>query len=630
MKRAAPKSKPRATSAQPREAAAPSGAKQLPLCVAPRSARGAAANRRNCGEAYLPRSERSERQGEAEGFAASLLAAMPPIPSKAPPPIAAWARKCLFISARQGTARPGFYDTAKTPYILEPLQAMADPAIRRVTLCFGSQTGKTQALIAALAYLWRWAPGPTMVVQPAIDEAKTFGETRLKPTLEDSEELRQLLPHDRKGGYKKDFYALRGSLVYLIGAGSPSKMASKPCRYTILDETDKFPAEFTAEGDPIKLIEQRTKTYQGRQKELFTSTPTLETGVIWRQFKQGDRREFFIQCEHCKAWQPIAFGDIKFDNDKTATARAIAKTARLVCRSCGAPHDTHAKNRMVAKGHWQPTAEPELDATRSYHLPSFAAPWISLEYIVQHFIEAKRAGRTQLRAFVNGELAEPWIEEQQNLLNTDLARLELDYGEGQSFPARDASALAEDRIRIVGADVQIDRLVAVCREFARGGESGLVSKWEPHTWTDFLDFLNATHANAAFVDARYRTKEVLDFAAKNPGIVPAYGSSRLGGALQRTAYIDRTGGKVHTAAKDKICTVTYDQSKLFDLVADGLAGRGPGWWLYRGAAEDTIYTSQLLAKKTIAGIWTAPHGTDDHFADAEKLAMLGALVLGYL
>lgn len=597
-------------------------------------ARGEAANRRSCGEAYLPRSERSERPASAPASAASalaaaILAAMPPIPSKAPPRIDLWARENLFIGARQGTARPGFYDTRKTPYILEPLQAMADPTIRRVTLCFGSQTGKTQALICALAYLWRWAPGPSMIVQPAIDEAKTFGETRLKPTLEDSEELRQLIPHDRKGGYKKDFYALRGSLVYLIGAGSPSKMASKPCRYTILDETDKFPAEFTAEGDPIKLIEQRTKTYQGRQKELFTSTPTLENGVIWRQFKQGDRREYYVQCEHCKAWQPIAFGDIKFDNDKTATAHAIAKTARLICRACGAPHDTAAKNRMVARGHWQPTAEAELDATRSYHLPSFAAPWISLEYIVQHFIEAKRAGRTQLRAFVNGELAEPWIEEQQNILNTDLARLELDYGEGQSFPGRDLSG-NEDRIRIVGADVQIDRLVAVCREFARGGESGLVSKWEPHTWADFLDFINDTNANAAFIDARYRTKEVLDFAARNPGVVPAYGSSRLGGALQRTAYIDRTGGKVHTAAKEKICTVTYDQSKIFDLVADGLAGRGPGWWLYRGAAEDSIYTSQLLAKKPVAGIWTAPHGADDHFADAEKLAMLGALVLGYL
>ena len=269
-----------AKKATPNTSCASAAASRQPPAVSP--ARPARTQSRRQAQANSQPLTANSGASEASAFLSSLLAAMPPIPSKAPPPIATWARKCLFISARQGTARPGFYDTAKTPYILEPLQAMADPAIRRVTLCFGSQTGKTQALIAALAYLWRWAPGPTMVVQPAIDEAKTFGETRLKPTLEDSEELRQLLPHDRKGGYKKDFYALRGSLVYLIGAGSPSKMASKPCRYTILDETDKFPAEFTAEGDPIKLIEQRTKTYQGRQKELFTSTPTLETGVIWR------------------------------------------------------------------------------------------------------------------------------------------------------------------------------------------------------------------------------------------------------------------------------------------------------------------------------------------------------------
>lgn len=554
---------------------------------------------------------------------------MPPIPSKAPPRIDDWARENVLISARQGTARPGFYDARRTPYIVEVLRSIADAAVRRVVLCFGSQTGKTQALIVALSWLWRFAPGPTMIVQPAIDEAKTFGETRVKPTLEDSEDLRQLIPNDRRTGFQKAFYALRGSLVYLIGAGSPSKMASKPCRYTILDETDKFPPEFTSEGDPVKLIEQRTKTYQGRQKELFTSTPTLPDGVIWSEFLKGDRRRYHIRCEHCGAWQPLAFADVRFDDAEDKSPAEIGASARLVCRSCAARYDSAGKDRLVAAGEWRAEGPAKASGTVSFQLPSFAAPWVSLPYVVEHFLEAKRAGRTQLRAFVNGELAEPWSEDYESLKGTEFAKLELDYEQGESFPSANPEGL-DDRIRVVGADVQIDRLVAVCREFARGGESGLVAKAEPHTFADFLDFIEATGANIALVDARYRTKEVLDFAATTPGIVPAYGSARLGGALHRTAYIDRTGGKSKNADRAGIATITYDQSKIFDLVADGMMGRGPGWWIYRGASLDADYVAQLSAKRPIAGVWTAPPGKDDHYGDAEKLAMLGALVTGYL
>ncbi len=555
---------------------------------------------------------------------------MPPIPLRAPPEVTVWARGNVLISARQGTARPGFYDVAKTPYIAEPLRAICDRDVRRVVLCFGSQTGKTQALIVGLAWLWRFAPGPTMIVQPAIDEAKTFGETRVKPTLEDSPDLKALVPRDRRAHWQKAFYALRGSLVYLIGAGSPSKMASKPCRYTVLDETDKFPPEFTSEGDPIKLIEQRTKTYSGRQKELFTSTPTTEGGVIWREFLKGDRRRLFVRCERCGHWQPLAFADVRFDAGDDKTPGEIAATARLVCRACGAPHDNAAKDRMVAAGEWRAEGTAQVPGVRSYQLPSFAAPWVSLGYVVAHFIEAKRAGRTQLRAFVNGELAEPWVADYEDIAGADLGRLELDYARGESFPAADPAALGE-RVRIVGVDVQIDRLVAVCREFAPGGESGLVDLAEPETFDGLLRFIDDRRAQACLIDARYRTKEVLDFAARIEGVIPAYGSARLGGALHRTAYLDRAGGKARSGDRRRqIATVTYDQSRIFDLVADGISGKGAGWWLFRGAAADPRYATQVTAKRPIAGLWQTPPGKDDHFGDAEKLAMLGALLLGLL
>lgn len=547
-------------------------------------------------------------------------------PFRPAPDIVAWARESVYVGAAQGTARPGFYDASITPYMIEPLRAMVDDATRRVVLITGAQVGKTEAEKVATVYTLVHKPGPLMLVLPAQDDAEDFAATRLKPTIEDSPALAGLIPADRKKNFGKRLLKLPGSLVYLRGAGAPGKLASVPVRTMMLDETDKYPESFTREGSPVALIEQRQKTWAGREKLIACSTPTTEDGTIWAQFLLGDRREFWVTCPHCGASQPLTFKDVRFVEDAAKSPAEIGATARLVCRACKAEFDDAGKNALVRGGRWEATCPASRSGFVSYHIQSIAAPWVSLAKLTEDFITAKRAGPHMLRAFVNSELAEPWYEADETLQGKRLAELEADYPEGGHFPL--AGVEPEARSRLAGVDVQKDHLVVVVREFAPGGASGLVWKGRCNTFAQLDGLMEAYDVDNAFVDAQFRTSEVVAAAAAFGAIVPCHGMNALSdGALWYFKNQTLTMGR---SAQGEISHIYYDQSAVFEYVARGLNGEG-SWWLFRGATEDLEYTGQVTAKVKVAGRWQAPtKRADDHFADAEKLAMLGAIVRGLM
>lgn len=547
-------------------------------------------------------------------------------PSNPPPDIIDWAKSNVYVSARQGTARAGFYDADVTPYIKEILRAMVDPSIREVTLCTGAQVGKTESMKTALTYLWLFDPAPTMIVEPTDADVKAFSQKRLKPTLEDSPALQVLLPQNRKLHMKDDEYTLSTCNVFLRGAGSPARLASWAIKYVFLDETDKYPDGFTREGDPVELLRQRMKTYSGTEKMLCISTPTDENGVVWRQFNSGDRCEYWVPCPHCGSFQPLTFKDVVFTNDENATPAEIAETARLKCRACGALMNTAEKDEMVRNGEWRAMAKPAVVASKSYHLQSIASPWVSLEYLVMSFIRAKRTGAEQLRVFINSELAEPWKEEGEGLQKVRLQALEADYAEGESFVGTDT---IETRARFAGVDVQKDYLVMVIREFAAGGASGLVVARRVSGFIELDALCDEYKVSLCCIDARFRTDEVVAACVNFKDMIPCYGRTKFAdGAIWSTREQNIAGG-IGGNLEKTVTHIFYDQSAVFEYVAEGLRGDRV-WQLHRGATLDPVYCAEVTAKSKVAGLWQAPPSTADHYADAEKLAMLGAILSQYM
>lgn len=553
----------------------------------------------------------------------SILARKPFQPS---PDIIEWAKHNIYLSKNQGTANAGFYDAHFTPYMVEPLRKMADAETRRIVLMTGAQVGKTQAEAVACAYRLLFEPSPMMIVMPSKDEVEEYAETRLKPTLTDSPALQPLIPKDKKKHFGKKNLHLYGSLVHLRGAGSPSQLASVPVRTILLDETDKYPVTFTREGSPITLIEQRLKTYNGREKLIMASTPTLDTGTIYQQFLLGDRREYWIPCPACKSKQQLSFKDVVFSNDENASPSTISKTAKLKCKACGYLMDTQEKNEAVKHGVWLPTAEASRTGFVSYHLQSIASPWVSLEYLVEAFITAKRKSKGDLQTFINSELAEAWKDEGEGLQAIRLQNLEADYVEGGHFPHDDD---IDTRARFAGVDVQKDYLVMVIREFAYGGASGLVLARRVSGFVELDALCEEYGVTLCCIDARFRTEEVVSACLNYKDMLPCYGRTRFSDGATWLLKEQTASGGVGGNVKKTVQHIFYDQSKVFQYVADGLKGDRK-WLLPKGQTIDPVYCAEVTAKHNVAGIWQAPASVNDHYADAEKLAMLGAILHEYL
>jgi phage terminase large subunit GpA-like protein len=66
-------------------------------------------------------------------------------------------------------------------------------------------------------------------------------------------------------------------------ANSAARLANKPQPYVVLDEEDKYPETATKkEAGPTDLAKKRTRTFSHMRKIWRTSSPSIETGPIWK------------------------------------------------------------------------------------------------------------------------------------------------------------------------------------------------------------------------------------------------------------------------------------------------------------------------------------------------------------
>ena len=247
----------------------------------------------------------------------------------------------------------GKWSNSVTPYLVGIMDAFNDPHIREIYLCKGSQLGGTEVLINMLGYIISEEPGPTMIVYPSDDLAKDISNDKLKPAF-------RLIPKIKKKFYENNSKELRlkfkDMTIYLRGAGSPSKLASKAIKYLFFDEIDKMGGASKKEASPYNLAMERIKTFKSQSKVYACSTPTLKTNYIWYLHDSSDEvREYFVPCPHCGEKIRLEFGQIKFCEDpgKTMSPYERARTAVYICPECGCEILDKDKPKMLCEGEWQ-------------------------------------------------------------------------------------------------------------------------------------------------------------------------------------------------------------------------------------------------------------------------------------
>lgn len=317
------------------------------------------------------------------------------------------------VLVSDSSSEPGRWRTDRAPYQREIMDAFTQPGIYEIVVMASAQVGKSEIELNMMGRAIDNDPGPMLYVQPTDKVAEDYSKRRIAPMIAACPTLRDKV-YAAKGRDAANTITMKtfpGGSLAIIGANSPSDLASKPVRYIFLDEIDRFPASAGTEGDPIELAERRTETFRHNRKIVKTSTPTIKgVSKIEKAYMRGTQEEWHTECPHCREYSYIRFDDIKFDKEKfrdeNGETNYNVSNSRWRCPLCQQETPEYEVKRLPAK--WVVKNERALsNGVRSFRLNAFMSPWSDWNDIALSFLQAKDDPEL-LKVFHNTMLGESW------------------------------------------------------------------------------------------------------------------------------------------------------------------------------------------------------------------------------
>lgn len=521
--------------------------------------------------------------------------------------VSQWADEHRVLSGKQSGER-GRWRTARTPFLREIMDCLsAGSPVTDIVVMKSSQVGVTEATVNWIGYAIEHAPAPMMVLMPTLEARDTWKTQKLNPLLSETPAVRDVLGglRSRDAANRQDLIDFPGGVLFLAGGNSPNSYAQKSVRYLILDDLDRFPAEIGDEGDVVKLAHGRTKAF-ARAKRLLISTPTVkDESLIEREWNKSDQRRFHIACPDCGHRQPLEWGGeeerhgLKWATVQTVDGEPVVRDAWYVCRACSYEIREHQKPALLADGQWIPTYPHR--STRGYHLNALYAPiglgpsWVDL---ANGWRDAIRSPET-LRAFVNTDLGEPWVEQGDQIDATGLmVRLE-------DYPA-DLAPLATT----VFVDVQKDRLEYTVVDWLAGEEAYTRDHVilpgdtaERGVWDLLADDLEAIRPDAAGIDSGYNTSQVYAFVRAHRWAYATKGASGPYRPLVEDERRRRQRLRKQRTNGVPVHLIGVDNGKALLFARLKVQQPGPGFIHFpRTPAFDDEYFAQLTAEKLVTKI----------------------------
>lgn len=549
-----------------------------------------------------------------------------------------WAEGNVYLSSRVAE-KPGKFSVRGREYMREPLNQFADRKVKKMSLCWGSQNGKTTLVYTGTGWIVDQKPRPILSVWPSDKLARNFSKKRLIPFFEDSAALDRHLPKDSKGETDED-KATGLSIEFdkcdmiLTGGQSSPNVKNVPVTILISDEVDEIEDDISNEAD------ERVK---GRvEYKIFrTSTPTIKTGRIWREYLEGDQRHYFITCPHCGEEIDLQW-TTKDENGNTVyrvqcdkeKARKdgqwiwsqVVRTAFYSCQCCGGEITNRDKRRAIRSGRWIPKNPDAPEGWHSYHLSTLYSPTRSFGDMLQAWLMAQ-GDVSKLKLFVQGWLAQPFSDD---LLEIDKSRIEKITGTWQRGDKK-------GDFRILVADAQRHSFWWVVRGVDANGQTYLIDNGNCATFDELDQIFTEYDCRAAGVDTGDggRTAELYEevfyrraswFAIKGEGKMAT---------PYKYVQIDPFSG-LSRAGRHKIRLLHVNKSIWQAELARRRAGKVADWGLYEnpdpGYLEqlNAVWLEETRSKKTgkLVKEWKTRGTAGEHYWDCETYALAMSRLLG--
>ena len=176
----------------------------------------------------------------------------------------------------------------------------------------------------------------------------------------------------------------------MCGSTEAHALASKPIRYVLGDERDRWALSAGNEGDPWDLAMARQTTFYNA-KSAEVSTPTVKNAsAIEAAYATGTMERWKSRCPHCGEYHEIQWADIRFEHDEIIVAGKKTYKVRSVCYACPGCGCISTEAEMKrAPARWEadnPAAYEQ--GTRSFWLNAFVSQWASWESIILKYLNA--------------------------------------------------------------------------------------------------------------------------------------------------------------------------------------------------------------------------------------------------
>ena len=334
-----------------------------------------------------------------------------------------WAEKRRRLST-ESSAEPGPWRTTRTPYLREPMNAFTDPRVRRIVMVAASQVGKSELELNIIGYIIDEDPGSILFVHPTTIDAKEFSKLRIAPEIRDCPTLRRKVaaPKSRDSGNTVLQKTYPGGILTMCGSTEAHALASKPIRYVLGDERDRWATSAGNEGDPWGLAMARQTTFYNA-KAVEVSTPTVKNAsAIADSYAEGTMERWKSECPHCGEYHEIQWKDIRYEYEtKEVNKKKTYKVTSImyVCPGCAAVSDEVTMKRQPAR--WEAdNPDAYAQGVRSFWLNAFVSQWASWESIILKFLNAVGNSR-KLQVVYNTCFGELWedrgeLEDEDSLM----------------------------------------------------------------------------------------------------------------------------------------------------------------------------------------------------------------------
>lgn len=391
--------------------------------------------------------------------------------------ITTWANRYRYLAAESADLS-GKYSTDLTPWVPGIHAALDDLSIWKVVCKKSAQIAWTDGVINNwLGRIIDIDPSPVIGLFAKTDAAREYSAEKFAPMVVATPRLSEKVDvrTSRKDGNRALFKKFPGGFLKLVGSNSPSNVKSTPAPRVFVEEPDDASVNVRKQGDSIKLLEERTKTYHWR-KVVFGGTPSVKgISTIDDAYETGDQRQFHVPCLDCGDAHVLAWENVKWIIDDEGPSHPIygrsrPETTIYACPHCGSVWDDTKKNNAVRKGQW--IAARECRGIASFHISELYSPFpgSKLARLVERYLEAQtkldQGDDTDMIVFINSCLG---ISYEYQSDTPDLDALE---SRAEDYPEH--TIPYGGLILTAGVDVQHNRLAIIIRAWGRDEESWLV------------------------------------------------------------------------------------------------------------------------------------------------------------